>query len=152
MVATNDTLLAVSTFATLQDMRAQSKTGAALGSISEKELDLLGAANGSLALSQSKEQYLDNLYKYKALIYRVIHGKANPDSERPELDTYWTGILADIQVPQSQPQQTQVQPQQTQVEPQATQVQPKKRRTARGNQGTTGQSFSAGAASYFGGE
>ena len=47
-----DTITANLSFDTLQEMRAASKTGGALGSVSERELELLGASVASLDLSQ----------------------------------------------------------------------------------------------------
>jgi hypothetical protein len=48
-------------------MRDNSKTGGALGAISERELTLLGAAQRSLASSQSPEQLKTNIAAYLKL-------------------------------------------------------------------------------------
>lgn len=48
-------------FDRLQEMRDESKTGGALGSVSERELDLLGSVVASLDTGVSQEQFLANL-------------------------------------------------------------------------------------------
>ena len=48
-------------FTQLQQMREASKTGGALGQVSERELDLLISAKNNLDPRQSKEQLLENL-------------------------------------------------------------------------------------------
>ena len=64
MQANLDTLTADAAFSSLQTMRDNSKTGGALGAISERELTLLGAAQRSLASSQSPEQLKANIAAY----------------------------------------------------------------------------------------
>ena len=64
-------------FGTLAAMRAASKTGGALGAISEKELALLKAAQGALTRSQSKEQFVTNLKKFQKTYNDVINGDAD---------------------------------------------------------------------------
>lgn len=54
-------------FETLQTMRDNSPTGGALGSITERELDLLQATWGSLVQSQSQEQFVHNLNRLKQI-------------------------------------------------------------------------------------
>jgi hypothetical protein len=61
---TLDTLLASAGFDTLQEMRVNSPTGGALGSVTERELALLQATWGSLQQSQSKEQFEANLDRF----------------------------------------------------------------------------------------
>jgi hypothetical protein len=67
MQANLDTLTADAAFSSLQTMRDNSKTGGALGAISERELTLLGAAQRSLASSQSPEQLKTNIAAYLKL-------------------------------------------------------------------------------------
>jgi len=67
MRANLDTLTADAAFGALQTMRDNSKTGGALGAISERELSLLGAAQRSLAASQSPEQLQENIRAYLKL-------------------------------------------------------------------------------------
>ena len=67
MQANLDTLTADAAFSSLQTMRDNSKTGGALGAISERELTLLGAAQRSLAASQSPEQLKTNISAYLKL-------------------------------------------------------------------------------------
>jgi hypothetical protein len=62
--ATIETLEADAAFSALQRMRDASKTGGALGNVSERELDLLKATAGSLRVGQSKEQFRENLGQY----------------------------------------------------------------------------------------
>ena len=63
-----DTLKANIAFNELIAMREASKTGGALGSISEKELALLESALGALDQSQSTEQFKNQLNKIKESI------------------------------------------------------------------------------------
>jgi hypothetical protein len=67
MQANLDTLTADAAFSSLQTMRDNSKTGGALGAISERELTLLGASQRSLAASQSPEQLKTNIAAYLKL-------------------------------------------------------------------------------------
>lgn len=62
---TLDTLQASAGFETLQQMRDNSPTGGALGSITERELALLQATWSSLQQSQSKEQFESNLGRFQ---------------------------------------------------------------------------------------
>lgn len=59
--ATVDTIVANLSFDRLQQMRESSKTGGALGAISERELTLLGAAVANLSNAQSPAQQIRNL-------------------------------------------------------------------------------------------
>lgn len=63
--ATLDTVKADSAFDRLQQMRDSSKTGGALGAISEKELSLLQNARAALTESQSPDQLRSNLERYR---------------------------------------------------------------------------------------
>lgn len=54
-------------FESLQTMRDNSPTGGALGSVTERELELLQSTWGSLVQSQSQEQFVENLNKLKAI-------------------------------------------------------------------------------------
>jgi len=53
-------------------MRASSKTGGALGAISERELTLLGAAKRSLSANQSDEQLIKNIDTYVKIRNRMM--------------------------------------------------------------------------------
>lgn len=66
------TVKAVLGFDRLQEMRANSPTGGALGQVSEKENELLQAINGSLAQGQSADQLLSNLKRIKELQADVL--------------------------------------------------------------------------------
>jgi len=59
------TIQADAAFSSLQNMRDRSKTGGALGQVSERELGLLSAARAALEASQSPEQFKRNLERYK---------------------------------------------------------------------------------------
>lgn len=63
-----DTLKARSAFGALQEMRANSPTGGALGSVSERELYLLQNAETQLQNSQSPESLLQSLRDYKSTL------------------------------------------------------------------------------------
>lgn len=63
MAAAISTIISAIGFKRLQDMRDASPTGGALGQVSERELNQLNASLGSLAQSQSKEQFLENIEK-----------------------------------------------------------------------------------------
>jgi hypothetical protein len=67
MRANLDTLTADAAFTSLQAMRDASKTGGALGQVSERELTLLGAAVRSLDANQSDEQLVGNIKEYVRL-------------------------------------------------------------------------------------
>jgi hypothetical protein len=60
-----ETIQADAAFGRLQEMRDNSKTGGALGQVSERELALLQNATSALNQSQSPEQLKDNLDAYK---------------------------------------------------------------------------------------
>lgn len=70
--ATLDTIEANIAFDRLQQMRQSSPTGGALGSVSERELDLLAAAIASLKQSQSPEQLRSNLEHVQRQYERVL--------------------------------------------------------------------------------
>jgi hypothetical protein len=74
-------------FDKLAEMRAASPTGAALGSVTEKELQFLQSVVGSLEQSQSDDQFRFNLARLKNSYLDVIHGLGKgPDREKlPEL-------------------------------------------------------------------
>lgn len=61
-------------FDRLQQMRAASPTGGALGQVSEQENKLLQSTIGALEQSQSKEQFLYNLRRVNDLYLDIIHG------------------------------------------------------------------------------
>lgn len=66
--ATLDTIKANVGFEALQAMRDASKTGGALGSITERELDLLQATLANFQVGQSPSQLIDNLKKARRRI------------------------------------------------------------------------------------
>ncbi|QDP62940.1 MAG: putative peptidoglycan hydrolase [Prokaryotic dsDNA virus sp.] len=65
LAANLKTIQADAAFDRLQEMRDNSKTGGALGQVSERELELLSAARAALEQSQSAEQFKENLTRYK---------------------------------------------------------------------------------------
>ena len=65
-----DTLVANITFSELTAMREASKTGGALGQISDREGKLLGSALGALDIYQSQEDFKANLQQIKDSINR----------------------------------------------------------------------------------
>lgn len=60
-------------FDTLQKMREASKSGGALGSVSERELDLLISAYGALQQSTSKELLSSNLKTVKRIMGKIAN-------------------------------------------------------------------------------
>ena len=71
---TLDTIKANVGFDKLQQMRANSPTGAALGSVSDFENKMLQSVIASLATSQSKEQFLTNLQRVEDTYNTIVHG------------------------------------------------------------------------------
>lgn len=63
--ATLSQVQADAAFSTLQAMREASKTGGALGQVSERELSLLINSRAAITQSQSPDQLRENLTKYK---------------------------------------------------------------------------------------
>lgn len=66
------TIVANIGFDRLQQMREASPTGGALGAISERELSTLQAVLGSLSLSQSEGQLLNNLDRLNVIYKKVL--------------------------------------------------------------------------------
>jgi hypothetical protein len=58
-------ILGEAAFGRLQQMRDASKTGGALGQVSERELGLLESAMGALSTSQNESQFRANLLAYR---------------------------------------------------------------------------------------
>ena len=69
-----DTVKANIGFDRLQEMRNASQTGGALGQVAIQELDMLQSVLGSLDMSQSQEQVLENIRQIKGL-YTSIQTK-----------------------------------------------------------------------------
>lgn len=73
-------------FDKLQNMRANSPTGGALGPVSDAENALLQATLGNLEQSQTKEQFIQNLDRLEEIYDRVINGprtRTKDDDARP---------------------------------------------------------------------
>lgn len=89
-----NTVAADSAFSELQAMRDASKTGGALGGVSERELALLSSAKAALGQKQSPEQLKENLKRYKEIRNNALknvkeayvrdYGKLPPDLEKPQ--------------------------------------------------------------------
>ena len=78
-----ETVKSNSGFQELAKMRASSPTGAALGSVTERELALLQSTIGNLEQSQSRGQLEDNLRRVKNTYLDVIHGEGKgPEREK----------------------------------------------------------------------
>jgi hypothetical protein len=69
-----ETLKAAASFSSLQAMRDASKTGAALGAVSDTEIRLLGAELANLEQSQSQEQFLRNLERFERVYNEIVNG------------------------------------------------------------------------------
>ncbi len=79
-----DTIKANIGFDKLQAMRNASPTGGALGQVSERENVLLQSTFGSLAQSQSEDQFRRNLQRLRDTYLDIIHGKGNrPSASAP---------------------------------------------------------------------
>ena len=57
-------------------MRDQSKTGGALGQVSERELGLLSAARAALSQRQSGESLVENLKRYRMVRQKALRNVA----------------------------------------------------------------------------
>lgn len=71
-------------FDKLQEMRASSPTGAALGAVSDKENAMLQSVYGSLKQSQSQEQFSQNLARLKKIYMDIIHGAGKWQEVAPD--------------------------------------------------------------------
>ena len=91
-----DSLKAMVGFNALQEMRANSPTGGALGQVSEMELALLQSTIASLEQSQSKEQFLENLKLVENAFNEVIHG---PQPGGPDRDVSPLQPAPDVTLP-----------------------------------------------------
>lgn len=78
-----DTIRANIGFDKLQQMRQASKTGGALGQVSERENALLQATMGSLEQSQSTAQFVFNLKRIYNVFLDTIHGPGNGPTRYP---------------------------------------------------------------------
>jgi len=65
------TLQAITAFDRLQQMREASKTGGALGAVSERELDLLINAYGNIQQSTSEKRLRENLLTIKRIMTKI---------------------------------------------------------------------------------
>lgn len=78
-----DTIIANIGFEALQEMRANSQTGGALGQVAVRELEMLQSTIASLRTSQSREQFLRNLervegqYRRTLQAYEAARGELN---------------------------------------------------------------------------
>ena len=85
MRALLDTVEANIGFDKLQQMRAASPTGGALGQVSERENKLLQATYGSLSQSQSEEQFKRNLRRLRETYLDTIHGEGQGPGRPPNV-------------------------------------------------------------------
>lgn len=92
-----DTVRANISFERLNQMRAASPTGGALGSVTERELLLLQNSFAALEQSQSDEQFEKNLRRTRAIYERVVHGKVLSPQEREEFARQRAAILEQMQ-------------------------------------------------------
>jgi hypothetical protein len=75
-------------FDKLQQMRAASPTGGALGQVAVQEMIMLQAAYGSLAASQSEKELKHNLRRLHNMYLDVVHGRGTfPELQLPLEDT-----------------------------------------------------------------
>lgn len=78
-----DTLKANISFNELAQMREASKTGGALGSISNRELDLLSSALGALDTGQGKQNFLRQLDAIESSLQRWHAARAQAPTAKP---------------------------------------------------------------------
>ena len=69
-------------FAQLNQMRAESPTGAALGQVTERELAFLQAVLGSLDQTQSPAQFRQNLERVRNVFLDIVHGPGQGQARR----------------------------------------------------------------------
>ena len=74
-----ETIEAAVAFDRLQAMRNASKTGGALGQVSNIELRLLSSSLGNLKQSNNKEEFQRNLDQVKKVYNEIVHGKDYQD-------------------------------------------------------------------------
>lgn len=79
-----DTITANVGFDKLQEMRAASPTGGALGQVSDFENRLLQSVLGSLRNSQSKDQFIQNLDRVEETFNQIVHGPKSKDAGKEE--------------------------------------------------------------------
>jgi hypothetical protein len=85
LAKTLDSIKARVGFDALQEMRANSPTGGALGAVSEKENMLLQSQLGSLEQSQSKEAFKHNLQRLERTYLDIVHGPGNWEKYNSEI-------------------------------------------------------------------
>ncbi|MCA3704247.1 MAG: hypothetical protein INF12_14590 [Methylobacterium sp.] len=78
-----DTIKANTAFDKLAEMRKASPTGAALGSVTERELALLSAVRGNLEQSQSDAQLRYNLARLNNTVLDIVHGPGQGPQRMP---------------------------------------------------------------------
>lgn len=89
-----DTVRANIGFDKLQEMRAASPTGAALGPVSDFENRLLQATAGNLELPQSKDQVLFNLRRVRKLYEKITTGGGIKDQK--EADAFFKQVEGEL--------------------------------------------------------
>jgi hypothetical protein len=103
-----DTIKANTAFDKLAEMRKASPTGAALGSVTERELALLAAVRGNLEQSQSDAQLRFNLARLNNTVLDIVHGPGRGPTRmqigRPASETGAAGARGASPRPQAQPQ------------------------------------------------
>jgi hypothetical protein len=78
-------------FGKLQQMRENSPTGGALGSVSENENRLLQSVLGSVEQSQSQEQLTRNLSRLKVIFDAVVNGTVAIPFTQAQFDSLPSG-------------------------------------------------------------
>jgi len=82
-----DTIKANIGFDRLQQMRDASPTGGALGQVSEFENRLMQATLGNLELSQTQDQFLQNLDRVRNIYRGIIHGVRDEQGQLRALES-----------------------------------------------------------------
>lgn len=92
-------------FAQLNQMRQESPTGGALGSVTERELAFLQSVLGSLDQTQSAGQFRDNLVRLRNAFLDIVHGEGNgPQRLRPSFQRDQNATPAGARRPDATPE------------------------------------------------
>lgn len=86
-----DTIKANTSLQKLNEMRQQSPTGGALGSVTEGEHRLLAATIASLDQSQTEKQFKENLARVKEVYSKIVHGQGGAAKGVPQVGAIESG-------------------------------------------------------------
>ena len=90
-------------FSQLQQMRQESKTGGALGAVSERENQLLQSVLGSLDQSLSEDEFRYNLKRLEDTFLDIVHGPGNRPKENEAVPSEPTSSATMVPTPLPRP-------------------------------------------------